>query len=106
MPLSLTCPECAGKLKVPDTAAGKKIKCPKCTAIFVAAEPPVEIIETETPPAPVENVTPTIASDADEMDEIQLSPRRRARNIRRDPAEEAVSTLIPYKNAKALIAYY
>jgi hypothetical protein len=29
-----------------------------------------------------------------------------ARDIRRDPAEEAVSTIIPYKNAKALLAYY
>src|SRR5262249_47989980 len=32
--------------------------------------------------------------------------RSTTRNIRRDPTEETVSTIIPYKNVKALIAYY
>src|SRR5262249_42831092 len=33
-------------------------------------------------------------------------PRRTTPNIRRDPAEETVSTIIPYKNGRALAAYY
>lgn len=36
MPLTLTCPECHRKLKVPETAAGKKVRCPECQAAFRA----------------------------------------------------------------------
>lgn len=30
MPISIVCPSCSGKLKVPDQFAGRKVKCPKC----------------------------------------------------------------------------
>ncbi|MCE9526270.1 MAG: GYF domain-containing protein [Planctomycetales bacterium] len=33
MPLQVVCPACNAKLKAPDTAAGKKTKCPKCQAV-------------------------------------------------------------------------
>jgi predicted Zn finger-like uncharacterized protein len=32
MPISVSCPECQSPYKVPDTAAGKAIKCKKCGA--------------------------------------------------------------------------
>jgi WD40 repeat protein len=35
MAISLTCP-CGAKLKAPDTAAGKEVKCPKCGAVVKA----------------------------------------------------------------------
>ncbi len=34
MPLQVTCSSCNAKLKAPDTAAGKKTKCPKCQAVI------------------------------------------------------------------------
>jgi hypothetical protein len=41
MPLQVVCPACNAKLKAPDTAAGKKTKCPKCQAIVtVPADAP------------------------------------------------------------------
>jgi predicted Zn finger-like uncharacterized protein len=40
MPLEVSCPSCSGHFRVPDSAAGKKIRCPKCKgAIEVPAAP-------------------------------------------------------------------
>ena len=39
MPISVSCPTCNAILRIPDTAAGKKIKCPKCVASIVVAKP-------------------------------------------------------------------
>lgn len=33
MPIQITCPGCQAKLRAPDTAVGKKTKCPKCQTI-------------------------------------------------------------------------
>src|SRR5262249_2522120 len=35
----VTCPECTKKLNVPDTAVGKKAKCPGCNAVFAGSAP-------------------------------------------------------------------
>jgi WD40 repeat protein len=106
MPLLLTCPECGGKLKLADHLAGKKIKCPKCSATFPAPAPAEPAVTAEAPPTQPEAVTPTVAPRAATADEGPARPRRLERNIRKDPAAEAVSTIIPYKNARALSAYY
>jgi phage FluMu protein Com len=106
MSISLTCPECSGNLKVADNLAGKKIKCPKCSAVFPVSAPEEAAITAEPPPAEPMGITDIPSSDEDFDDEELARPRKKARDIRRDPAGEAVSTLIPYKNAKALIAYY
>jgi hypothetical protein len=49
MPFSMNCPECHGRLKVPDNFIGKKIKCPTCGGIVVAQ--PAEPAERAAPPA-------------------------------------------------------
>jgi len=36
--VSITCPGCQAKLSLDDTKVGKKIRCPKCTDVFVAEE--------------------------------------------------------------------
>jgi phage FluMu protein Com len=95
MTISLICPECSGNLRIADNLVGKKIKCPKCSAVF-AVPAPEEAITAEIPPEEPEDLA----------DEELSRPRRTTRDIRRDPADETVSTIIPYKNAKALIAYY
>jgi len=64
MPISVTCPECEKKLKVGDTAAGKKIRCPACKAI-------------------VEVPTPLAAADEDEA--ITEVPRKKSSSIQSTP---------------------
>ncbi|MGH7169913.1 MAG: DUF4190 domain-containing protein [Gemmataceae bacterium] len=106
MPISLTCPKCSGKLRVADNLAGKKIKCPKCSAIVPVAAPKEDAIMAETPLAEHEGIATAMSSQDDIDDEDIAEPKKAARKIRRDPTGDAVSTIIPYKNGRALIAYY
>lgn len=59
MPIPVNCPGCSVKLKAADTAAGKRIKCPKCqapidvpAAAALAAVVPVTPAPPPTPPKP------------------------------------------------------
>jgi predicted Zn finger-like uncharacterized protein len=38
MPMSVACPECENHLKVKDEQVGRKIRCPNCAAVFIAAD--------------------------------------------------------------------
>src|SRR5690349_2564644 len=53
MPVTIPCPSCGAKLRIPDTAVGKKVKCSKCSTAFTA-EPPDE----EAEPAAIEAPAP------------------------------------------------
>jgi len=55
----ITCTACNSKMRVPDSAVGKKVKCPKCGAVLSvpAAEPPPESITPAPPPPPSEPIT-------------------------------------------------
>jgi hypothetical protein len=105
MTLSLTCPECQSKLDLPDQLASEQIQCPKCSARFPAPESARSAVTAEAPPAQPQGVTPNLGPEV-EMLEEGVDPIRHKRDVRRDPTEEAVSTIIPYKNPRALIAYY
>jgi predicted Zn finger-like uncharacterized protein len=106
MPISMTCPKCSGKLRVPDDLAGKKVKCPKCATVLPVAAPEGAAITKEKPPARSEGIAETITTLEEVDDDEAPRSRKIARSVRRDPAEEAVSTIIPYKNGRALAAYY
>lgn len=106
MPISLTCPKCGAALRVGDQLAGKQVKCPKCSAIVPVPVAEEEAIMAEPPPVEPDGIAAAISAHEEIADEGLTRPRRVARNIRRDPAEEAVSTIIPYKNGRALVAYY
>jgi predicted Zn finger-like uncharacterized protein len=111
MPVTVACPECATKLRVPDTAVGKRVKCSKCATTFVA-EPPEEDAAVQAappePPAPAEESVSARKRarrreeepDDDEEEDDEEDERRFRR--RDDPME----TLIPYRNGRALGAYY
>jgi predicted Zn finger-like uncharacterized protein len=105
MPLSLVCPDCGERLRVGDHLAGKKIKCPKCSSVFTA-EPQAEA-GIAPAPSPSSGSRKDVPPEAD-LPELDAPPRTRRplRDIRRDPGEEVVSTLIPYRNGRALAAYY
>jgi hypothetical protein len=57
MSVRLICPECKKQLKIPETAVGKKIQCPLCSARFIAeaaveAVPAAPPVATPAPPQP------------------------------------------------------
>src|SRR5688500_12017991 len=55
MPIEVSCRSCAGQFRVPDTAAGKKIRCPKCKGAIdvpAASAPPPAAPEFVPPPPP------------------------------------------------------
>jgi hypothetical protein len=106
MPHFLNCPQCSGKLRVGEYLAGKTIKCPNCSAILsvAATEQGASMALTPSDPGGIVVARSTHQGIAEEQ---FSTPRRRAASImHRDPTVEAVSTLIPYKNARALAAYY
>lgn len=45
MPISVTCPTCAGRVRLPDNAAGRRFRCPKCKGVIPGPPKPA-------PPAP------------------------------------------------------
>jgi hypothetical protein len=67
MPITFNCP-CGKTLRVPDSSAGKRAKCPLCSAVVAipAPEPPPEpepvfeiVEEPAAPPAPVTPAGPS-----------------------------------------------
>lgn len=121
MSIDVKCPQCGSELEAPENAAGKKVKCPDCGTRI-----PVPGAADESSPPAKEAVRPTPAprptaraerAGADEAEEERPRRRRRDdedeedddrphRGPRRDVVDDGVSTLIPYKNGKALAAYY
>jgi hypothetical protein len=67
MPISVICPSCNSRIRLPDNAAGKRFRCPKCQGVVagpasVPAKPPVVRPADQTdagfadsPPDPAEN---------------------------------------------------
>src|SRR5262245_48293441 len=81
MPITVTCPSCSTRLAAPDTAAGKKVKCPKAgcgtiVSVPAPAAPMFEVVEDDPPPPkPKPRVIPAVAEDDDD-DRPRRRPRR------------------------------
>ncbi|MCC6419306.1 MAG: pre-peptidase C-terminal domain-containing protein [Gemmataceae bacterium] len=78
MPIPVSCPSCGSELRAPDTAAGRKVKCPKCTAPFTipANGPPPKAELRADPPVPAaRRALP--ADEQDYYDEEPYPARRR-----------------------------
>lgn len=84
MPISVTCPGCSAHLNAPDSAGGKKVKCPKpgCNTVIpvpasLPPDPAFELVEDPVPaPPPVRK--PKLIQAVVEVDEDE-SPRKQAR---------------------------
>src|SRR5947209_2589034 len=110
MSVDVKCPQCGSELEAPASAAGKAVKCPDCGARIEvpagtgirprpARDDPEEAQEERRPRR---RRVPDDDDDDDDDDDEDDRPRRR-----RDGYEdEGIATLIPYKNGKALAAYY
>lgn len=88
----IACPECAKKLNVPETAAGKRVRCPGCQAVFSV---PTE--DTATPPTPLPG-----ARTASAAQRAPVSPRKAAPPPEPEPDEredetddEAAADVVP-----------
>lgn len=62
MPITLTCPHCAARYAVPHARAGKKVRCAKCSTVFVVSEAPSAGAAPVRVPAPPASLRP--AGDA------------------------------------------
>ena len=87
MAILVACPTCASKLRVPEQAVGKRIKCPRCNCTFAARngddspeDQEQEQRVTERPPVSARRRRPA----EDEAEEP--APRRRARTTEEDEA--------------------
>jgi hypothetical protein len=97
MAITLDCPSCGRNLNVPDTLAGKRVKCPQCDeSVSVPAEDPEAVTNEPPNPEPAARRRPRRPVEDDED----------VPDIRRRTDDGGISSLIPYKNGKALVAYY
>ncbi len=97
MPITTRCPECDRPLRVPDDLVGKNVKCPGCTATFLAqaenSSQPAESIRP-APEAPTNNPTEAIResppppADAPAVDGLPEEPRRPLPRPRLDDGDE------------------
>ncbi|MCU0703273.1 MAG: zinc-ribbon domain-containing protein, partial [Fimbriiglobus sp.] len=104
MPLTIACPTCPTKLKVPDDAGGRRVKCPKCGGVMTVPQttPPAPLAEARPPAPPPESPSVPVARrrDDDEGDEIPEPKKKKnddnrpspARRPRRDDNDPPVDT--------------
>jgi predicted Zn finger-like uncharacterized protein len=52
MPVTIACPKCQTKYKLPDSALGKPVKCKTCAAVFRTPAPGTPAAGSKTPVAP------------------------------------------------------
>lgn len=74
MPAIVTCPECGGKLRVPDDLMGSAVRCPRCNATFSAAGGP-NAAPADWPESPLERVAdgPAAPAEPDAAFQLKLS---------------------------------
>jgi phage FluMu protein Com len=77
MPISITCAGCEKKLKVPDTAAGKKIRCPACKSLVEVPDEEVEWAEPDEEVAVTKAVPPPLPKQMREADPPSRKKKRR-----------------------------
>jgi hypothetical protein len=88
MPILIECDQCGKKLRAPDTAAGKALKCPGCQARIQvpAASGPA----AKTPPAkaapPLKKAPPPPVDDDEDMDDTP--PPRPAKPVAKAPLKK------------------
>lgn len=78
--ITFQCSECTGKLSVPSTGAGKKVKCPKCQS--VVSIPAASVQEAPEKPAP-RRVTSSPSTRSAAAEKPQSTPSSRPKKARR-----------------------
>ncbi len=80
MTIAFQCPGCQATLKVPDTMAGRRGKCPKCGTVNVVPTTEGQIQPAMSPPRPVPTPAPEAADEEAEAGggAAEAGPRRKA----------------------------
>ncbi len=101
MPIKVTCQKCAGVLNAPDSAAGKKGKCPKCGNLMdIPAGVPGSKPGSPTPIAPAVKPAPKPAAEANPFDFFGDSPAEPAAAESAAPTPEAAKPSKPAPPSK------
>jgi predicted Zn finger-like uncharacterized protein len=101
MSITIDCPSCNRKLRVPDDLLGKKVKCPTCGTTFTAggdAAPPPPAEEELPAPAPARRPAPP----PDECDEGP-PPRRDDEDDDRPRPRRSRSSMQPHRGTMILV---
>lgn len=77
--ITFQCGECTGKLSVPSTAAGKKVKCPKCQSVVSIPAPHVPEAPAKPAPRRVTSAPPTRSAASERQQSSPASKPKRAR---------------------------
>jgi hypothetical protein len=85
MPISVLCPSCDAPVNAPDSAAGKRAKCPKCQEVMILPGGAAEEFEVVDEPAPKKK--PRVVVEEDE-DEDRPRKKSKARREEEDDEEE------------------
>ncbi|HEY1188714.1 MAG TPA: hypothetical protein VGE74_13755 [Gemmata sp.] len=93
MPIKVSCGSCSASLSAPDSAAGKKVKCPKCQAVLAVPAPEpewpkFEVVEPEELPPLRKPVRAETGDDAPAKVEREDRPARPKLVARRDDDED------------------
>jgi hypothetical protein len=102
MPLRIACESCGSRLNVPDTLAGRRVKCPKCGGTVLAVNTAVTPASPNRPrpprAEPPKRKKPKPDSDyqtePDELEEVEVTrkedrPRRKKKKRRPRPREDS-----------------
>jgi len=75
--MQIACPSCKRQLRIADSAAGKKVKCPACGTSFTALDQVEELVEPGPPP-------PKPKRKVDVVETVEEAPPPRPRRDRDD----------------------
>src|ERR1043165_9199486 len=90
MPIQMACPECGQRLTIPEGAVGKKVRCQKCSHVFVA-----ETKSDPQPPPPMELPEPPPIVEANEtVPEAEINPGMTGITTEANPLAKA-SSMVP-----------
>jgi predicted Zn finger-like uncharacterized protein len=92
MPTSAICPACESLLRIPETASGKRVKCPKCGHAFLAAVVEEPLPELGLADRVIERPTATVSRRQPVADEPEDLPPRLKRKPRRTDSDEGIQS--------------
>lgn len=96
MPIIVLCPTCGAKLSAPDTAVGKKVRCPKegcgtAVPVTASATPAAKVVERKPAPKSIDDEDgdekPKIRAEAAD-DEEEVRPKYKFRRDESDDDED------------------